>query len=66
MMLDIITRHLEAAQSGGDTRPGIGVEEAAESLFWFTHGLVGPLLVGLYTPEQALTLLDRQLHQVFN
>lgn len=66
MMLDIITRHLEAARSGGEMRTGIEPEKAAESLFWFAHGLVGPLLVGLYTPEAALAMLDRQLDQVFS
>ena len=65
-MLDIIVQHLRAGQESGQLRPGLDAEHSAASLFWFMHGLVGPLLVGLYTPEAAEALLDQHLDQVFS
>ena len=65
-MLDIIAQHLRTAQNSGQLRPALDAEHEAASLFWFMHGLVGPLLVGLYTPEAAEALLDEHLDQVFS
>lgn len=64
-LLDVITQRLRAAQLSGHMRPDLDAEQEAASLFWFTHGLVGPLLVGLYTPEAAQSLLDDRLGRVF-
>lgn len=64
-MLDIITQHLTTARNHGCTHPDLNAEREAEILFWFAHGLVGPLLVGLYTPQAAESLLDNHLDRVF-
>jgi len=64
-MLDIFTQPLEAARQSGHTRPGLDAEQEAAALFWLMHGLVGPLLVGLYTPQAAQTLLDAHLDRIF-
>lgn len=64
-MLDVITQHLRTAQDSGHLSPDLDAEREAAALFWFTHGLVGPLLVGLYTPETAQALLDERLDRVF-
>jgi hypothetical protein len=65
-LLDVFTERLRAAQRSGHTRPDVDAEQEAASLFWLAHGLVGPLLVGLYTPEAALSLLDDHLDRIFN
>jgi AcrR family transcriptional regulator len=64
-LLDVFTERLRAAQHSGHTRPDVDAEQEAASLFWLAHGLVGPLLVGLYTPETAQSLLDRHLDRIF-
>jgi TetR/AcrR family transcriptional regulator, transcriptional repressor of bet genes len=46
-------------------KPGVDVEQEAATLFWRTHGLVGPLVVGLNTPEQAQILLDHHQDHIF-
>lgn len=65
-LLENITGHLRAAQGSGHMPPDLDVEQEAASLFWFMHGLVGPLLVGLYTPEDAQSMLDDHLDRVFS
>jgi AcrR family transcriptional regulator len=64
-LLDVTAQHLRAAQRGGHMRPDLDAEQEAASLFWLAHGLVGPLLVGLYTPDAALALLDHHLDRIF-
>ena len=64
-LLGIITEQLRTAQASGHTRPGLDPGQEAASLFWLTHGLVGPLLIGLCEPEAAQTLLDRHLDRIF-
>jgi TetR/AcrR family transcriptional regulator, transcriptional repressor of bet genes len=64
-LLDIITEQLCIAQHSGHTRPGLDAGQEAASLFWLTHGLVGPLLVGFCTPEAAQSLLDHHLDRTF-
>ncbi|WP_161982949.1 TetR/AcrR family transcriptional regulator [Candidatus Frankia alpina] len=64
-LLTVTTEQLGAAQRDGHLRPDLDPEQEAASLFWLAHGLVGPLLVGLYTPTQALTILDHHLDRIF-
>jgi len=64
-MLDIFAQRLETARQAGHTRTDLDSEQEAATLFWLMHGLVGPLLVGLYTPEAAQSLLDTHLDQIF-
>lgn len=40
-------------------------ENEAATLFWLTQGLLGPVLLGRYTADQALELLDTQLEKAF-
>jgi AcrR family transcriptional regulator len=56
---------LHAAGEAGELRRGIDVEAEAAALFFLGQGLVGPMLIGLYTPDDALALLDRQLDRMF-
>ncbi|MCK9895970.1 TetR/AcrR family transcriptional regulator [Frankia sp. AgB32] len=64
-LLDITAQHLRTAQRDGHLRPDLDSEQEAASLFWLVHGLVGPLLVGLYTPEASLTIIDHHLDRIF-
>ena len=64
-LLGIITEQLRTAQHSGHTRPGLDAGQEAASLFWLAHGLVGPLLIGLCTPEAAQSLLDHHLDRIF-
>ncbi len=64
-LLDATTAHLRAAQRSGHMRPDLDAEQEAASLFWLAHGLVGPLLIGLYTPQAAQALLDHHLDRIF-
>ncbi|WP_326551804.1 hypothetical protein [Micromonospora sp. NBC_01813] len=38
---------------------------ARHLLCFLTQGLVGPILIGLYSPDEALALVDAQLDRVF-
>lgn len=40
-------------------------ESEAATLFWLSQGLLGPVLIGQYMPDQALELLDAQLDKAF-
>jgi DNA-binding transcriptional regulator YbjK len=42
-----------------------GRQDDATTLFWLTQGLLGPVLLGHYTADEALALLDVQLDRAF-
>lgn len=54
----------EAAQLG-ELRDGVDPDREAPALYFLAQGLVGPILIGLYDPEEALALIDAQLDRVF-
>lgn len=56
---------LHAAAQAGELHPDVDVEQEAAALFFLTQGLIGPILIGLYTPDDALALIDRHLHRIF-
>jgi AcrR family transcriptional regulator len=56
---------LRAAADAGELAPGIDPDREAASLYFLMQGLVGPMLIGLFTPEDALALVDHQLNRVF-
>jgi AcrR family transcriptional regulator len=49
----------------GELRAGIDPEVEAPALYFLTQGLIGPVLIGLYTPDEALALVDSQLDRLF-
>jgi AcrR family transcriptional regulator len=57
--------HLRAAADAGETRKGIDVDREATALYFLAQGLIGPILIGLFTPDEALTLIDHQLARIF-
>ncbi|MGC5333283.1 TetR/AcrR family transcriptional regulator [Micromonospora sp. DT62] len=42
-----------------------GRQDEATVLFWLTQGLLGPVLIGHYTADEALALLDAQVDRAF-
>lgn len=54
----------EAARLG-ELRDGIDPDREAPALYFLTQGLVGPILIGLYQPAEALALIDAQLDRLF-
>jgi TetR/AcrR family transcriptional regulator, transcriptional repressor of bet genes len=61
-----MTTQLRTAQQAGEIPPGTDPEHAARHLNAVVEGLRWPTLVGAYTPEQALAVLDDQLDRLFN
>ncbi len=53
------------AQESGELADGIDPAMEATSLYFLVQGFVGPLLIGLFTPEEVVKLIDRQLDRVF-
>lgn len=64
-ILTVSIANFREAAKAGELRDGIDPDVAAPALYFLTQGLVGPILVGLYRPDEALTLVDAQLDRVF-
>ncbi|NUT34608.1 MAG: TetR family transcriptional regulator [Hamadaea sp.] len=43
-----------------------GRQDEAATLFWLTQGLLGPVLIGHYTADEALALIDVQVDRAFS
>jgi AcrR family transcriptional regulator len=64
-ILNVTVASFREASELGELRDGIDPEVEAPALYFLTQGLVGPILVGLYRPDDALALVDAQLDRVF-
>ncbi len=64
-ILTVSTANFREASRAGELRDGIDPDVEAPALYFLTQGLVGPILVGLYRPDEALALVDAQLDRVF-
>jgi AcrR family transcriptional regulator len=64
-ILAVSRAQLRDAAEAGELRPGVDPDRAVEELFFLGQGLVGPVLIGLYRPEQALALVDERLAAIF-
>jgi TetR/AcrR family transcriptional repressor of bet genes len=62
---DITRDQLREAAADGQLAAGTDPDREAAALFFTARGLVGPVLIGLYTPADALALLDHQLARIF-
>jgi hypothetical protein len=51
--------------SVGTVIPDIGPAREATALYFLIQGLIGPVLIGQLTPDQAVDLLDHQLDRIF-
>lgn len=64
-ILTVSVGNFREAARLGELRDGIDPDREAPALYFLTQGLVGPLLIDLYQPDQALALIDAQLDRVF-
>ena len=53
------------AQQLGQLAGGIDADQEAAMLFFMIQGLIGPILIGILTPGDALALVDHQLDRIF-
>ena len=56
---------LAAAAADGLLNDYIDPVLEADALYFLVQGLVGPVLIGLQAPEEALAILDHQLTRIF-
>lgn len=56
---------LHAAAQNGELADGIDPDSEGAMLFFMIQGLIGPILVGLLRPAEALALVDDQLDRIF-
>lgn len=64
-VLALAQAQLGAAAANGELREGIDLRREAAALFFLLDGLIGPVLIGVLTPEAALDILDHQLERIF-
>ena len=64
-ILTVSVANFREAADRGELRDGVDPEREAPILYFLTQGLVGPILIGLYSPDEALALVDAQLDRVF-
>ena len=64
-LLRVSVQNLRAAQEAGEIAGDVDVEREAALLFFMIQGLIGPILVGILSPADALALVDYQLDRLF-
>jgi hypothetical protein len=64
-LLAVSKYNLRAAQQAGKLADGIDVDREAAMLFFLVQGLIGPTLIGILSPADALDLIDHQLDRIF-
>ncbi|GAA0465988.1 transcriptional regulator [Actinoplanes capillaceus] len=64
-ILAVSTANLREAARLGELRDGIDPDREAPALYFLTQGLIGPILIGLYQPDEAMSLIDDQLDRLF-
>lgn len=61
-----LAAQLRTAQAGGELPGHLDPDQAARHLFAVIEGLSGPALIGAYTPDKAIAVLDHHLDQLFS
>jgi AcrR family transcriptional regulator len=64
-LVEMSKAQLRAAAAAGELASGTDPDDEAMAVFFLAQGLIAPLLVGLFTPEQARRLLRAQLDRLF-
>jgi AcrR family transcriptional regulator len=59
------TAQFTAAAAEGLLNEGVDPGHEAAALYYLIQGLIGPVLIGQLTPNQAIDLLDHQLARIF-
>ena len=61
----LLTEQMHAAQARGELVTGVDPEAESTALLSTVDGLVSHLLVGHYTPDQALATVDAHIGRLF-
>ena len=61
----IVRQILATTEAHGDLVAAMDVDNESAALLDAIQGLIGPVLIGVMPPEQALTVLDHQLDRLF-
>jgi hypothetical protein len=64
-ILALSQAQLRAAAQASELSEGTDTDREAAALYFLTQGLIGPILIGLYTPDDALALIDHHLDRIF-
>jgi AcrR family transcriptional regulator len=64
-LLSVSRQTLRAAAEAGEIADGIDTDREASALFYMVQGLIGPILIGVLSPAEALALVDHQLDRIF-
>lgn len=64
-LLTVSRQNLAAAARTGELAAGVDADCEAAMLFFLVQGLIGPVLIGILSPDDALDLLDHQLNRIF-
>jgi TetR/AcrR family transcriptional regulator, transcriptional repressor of bet genes len=64
-VLAALSQLLRQARDNNELVPDTNPEQEAVNLYALTQGLLGPLLIGHYTPQAATAALDHHLDQLF-
>lgn len=62
---DLVTGQIRTAQEKGEVHPGLNPEREAVALVSLVDGLVSHLMVGHYSGEEALAVVDDHLDRLF-
>ncbi len=64
-LLSVSRQSLRAAAQAGEIADGIATDSEAAMLLFMVQGLIGPILIGVLSPQEALALVDHQLDRIF-
>jgi AcrR family transcriptional regulator len=64
-LLDVTRLQLAEAAAAGELAPGVDPAVEAPALFFLLQGMIGPMLLGVLSPDEALALVDARLDRVF-
>jgi AcrR family transcriptional regulator len=64
-VLSAVTQLLRQARDNNELVPDTNAEQEAVNLYALTQGLLGPLLIGHYTPQAAAAAVDHHLDRLF-
>jgi AcrR family transcriptional regulator len=64
-LLSVSRQSLRTAAEAGEIADGLDTDREAAVLFFMVQGLIGPILIGVLSPADALRLVDHQLDHLF-
>lgn len=64
-LLAVSRQSLRTAAEAGQIADGIDTDREAAMLFFMIQGLIGPILIAILSPADALALVDHQLDRIF-